>query len=365
MQFSTRPRAVPEGNAQTVTELSISVVIPTFNRAHLVGRALASVLAEIGPQDEVIVVDDGSTDSTEALVRKFGDARVRYIRQQNAGAGAARNRGVRECTGDLVAFLDSDDEWLPSRVAVQRAFMAARPDVLFSFVDFARDFGGRRHPRTLQCWNSDQNGWKEAMGTPVKYSTIIHLPLGIADFDVYFGDMYRVEMHASYHSAISMMVRRREAGDAVRFTEGVPTWEDWECIGRLAGRGRVAHLDHVGALQHAHSGPRVTDANWVARAESRLVVLKNVWGADPGFLTTYGKEYQALVHQQQLLRVRALLVVGRIQEAREAMRELNQVPVQYRLASRLPGGVIRSLVALWRSLRVPSGVTQQEEEQAA
>jgi GT2 family glycosyltransferase len=356
---------VSEENAQPVAELSISVVIPTFNRAHLVKRALASVLAEIGPQDEVIVVDDGSTDDTEAAVRGFKDDRIRYIRQRNAGAGAARNRGVRECAGDLVAFLDSDDEWLPGRVAVQRAFMTARPDVLCTFVDYARDFGGRRHPRTLRCWNSDRNGWKEAMGTPFKYSVTARLPPGIADFDVYFGDIYRVEMHASYLSAISMMVRRREAGDALRFAEGVATWEDWECIGRLAACGKIAHLDYVGALQHAHPGPRVTDANWVARAESRLAVLENVWGVDSRFLASYGDEYRTLVHEQQLLRVKALITLGRIREAREGIRALNGVPVQYKLASRLPGGVIRSLVALWRSLRARGATTQPEEEQAA
>src|SRR5262249_37736852 len=155
-------------------------------------------LREIGPEDEVLVVDDGSTDSTGEVIGKIGDARVRYIRQENAGAGCARQRGANEATGDLLAYLDSDDEWLPGRVAVQRGFMAARPDVLVSFTDYARDFGGQRHPRTIAAWNSDPHGWKDAMGIPVKYSALATLPGGVADFDVYFGDAYRCEMHSSY-----------------------------------------------------------------------------------------------------------------------------------------------------------------------
>jgi glycosyltransferase involved in cell wall biosynthesis len=330
-------------------QLRISVVIPTFHRANLVERALKSVLVQLDAADEVLVVDDGSTDNTEAVVRKFGDDRVRYIWQQNAGAGAARNHGVKLASGDLVGFLDSDDEWLPGKVAVQRAFMAARPDILVSFNDFARDFGGRRNPSTLACWNADQNGWKDIMGTPVKYSSITSLPAGISDFDVYFGDVYRVEMHASYLSVCTMMVRRLQVRDALRFAEGVATWEDWECFGRLARLGTIAHLDYVGRLQHAHTGPRVTDAGWVDRAESRLVILRNVWGSDPEFLAKHGEEYRALVHQQHLLKVRSLITAGRLREARETISQLNQVPLQYKLASRLPKSFITSVVSLRRS----------------
>jgi glycosyltransferase involved in cell wall biosynthesis len=334
-----------------MNELRLSVVIPTHNRAHLVGRALRSVLSEISPDDEVLVIDDGSTDGTGQVVQAFQDDRIRYIWQANAGAGAARNRGTREATGDLLAFLDSDDEWLPGRVALQRRFMAARPDILFSFTDLARDFGGHRHPTALKCWRNDTNGWKEAMGSPKRFSWLAALPAGIPDLDVYIGDIYRVEMHASYLSAICMMVRRREVGDAVRFAEGVATFEDWECFGHLAQLGRTAHLDFVGALQHRHPGPRITDADWVARAESRLVVLKNVWGSDAEFLSRHGAEYNAVVYSQQLAKVRGLLVLGRTRQARHEILNLTGVPLSYRLAAWMPGPLVGVLVEASRALR--------------
>jgi GT2 family glycosyltransferase len=323
--------------------LTLSVVVPTYNRAHLLGRAIASVLREIGPGDEVLVVNDGSTDNTEELVKGFADTRVRYFRQANAGPGAARNRGVAEATGDLLAFLDSDDEWLPGKTLPQRNFMAARPDVLCSFTDIA-DHSGRR--RTLASWQADQHGWREAMGAPMKYSSFADPPEGIPDFDVYSGDVYRMEMHASYFFCDTMMVRRSVAGDQVRFTEGIATWEDWECFGRLARLGPFVYLDYLGAIQHSHSGPRVTDANWVRGPQSRLVVLQNVWGADPAFLAEFGEEYHALVRQQRLYRVRQLLREGRTLEARQEVRTLSGVPVLYRVLSRLPGNLVESVAKL-------------------
>ena len=87
--------------------------MPLYNKAPYVARALASVVAQTFPDFEVIVVDDGSTDRSAEIVGEFPNPRVHLIRQRNLGPGAARNRGIQEAHGDLVAFLDADDEWLP------------------------------------------------------------------------------------------------------------------------------------------------------------------------------------------------------------------------------------------------------------
>lgn len=98
----------------------ISVVIPVYNRERDIRRAIASVLRQTLPPREVIVVDDGSTDSTDAAVRAIGDPRLRLIRhERNLGAAAARNTGVTAAAGTWIAFLDSDDEWAPDKLARQ------------------------------------------------------------------------------------------------------------------------------------------------------------------------------------------------------------------------------------------------------
>lgn len=107
----------------------VTVLIPTYNRAQLLPRTLDSVLAQTFADFEVLIVDDGSTDDTTAVVARCADKRVKYLRQQmNAGVGAARNRGLREARGEFVAFLDSDDEWMPENLARQVTQFRGLPD---------------------------------------------------------------------------------------------------------------------------------------------------------------------------------------------------------------------------------------------
>lgn len=111
----------------------ISVVIPAYNRAHTLGDALESVFAQGIDRVEVIVVDDGSSDDTRQVMKGLGEHfqkdRVRYVHQSRQGAGAARNRGLELATGTFVAFLDSDDVWLPGKIATELALFDRYPQV--------------------------------------------------------------------------------------------------------------------------------------------------------------------------------------------------------------------------------------------
>jgi GT2 family glycosyltransferase len=107
----------------------VSIIIPTHNRAGLVIRAVTSVLEQTSADLECIVVDDASTDGTEAAVSAIGDARLRYLKNTaNAGAPASRNRGIREARGRYVALLDDDDEWLPEKLDKQLRLFDKTPD---------------------------------------------------------------------------------------------------------------------------------------------------------------------------------------------------------------------------------------------
>jgi glycosyltransferase involved in cell wall biosynthesis len=99
---------------------AVSVILPTYNRAALLGRAIRSVLGQSYTNFELIVIDDGSTDETYGVMNGFRDRRIKYISlEHNTGAGAARNVGIRMARGKFLAFQDSDDEWLPSKLAKQ------------------------------------------------------------------------------------------------------------------------------------------------------------------------------------------------------------------------------------------------------
>ncbi len=101
----------------------VTVVIPTYNRASVIEQSVRSVLNQTYDNLEVIVVDDGSTDDTRAVIEQIKDARLRYIWQENSGACAARNKGVQNARGEYIAFQDSDDIWYPDKLSKQMDMM--------------------------------------------------------------------------------------------------------------------------------------------------------------------------------------------------------------------------------------------------
>lgn len=111
---------------------SVSAIITAFECARYLPEAIESVLAQTHPVDEIIVVDDGSTDDCPAVVASFG-SRIRGVRQPNSGIGSARNRGIAESRGEWIAFLDGDDVWEPEKTALQFRVAAERPspDLIF------------------------------------------------------------------------------------------------------------------------------------------------------------------------------------------------------------------------------------------
>ena len=331
--------------------MRISTVIPTYNRAHLVGRAVESVLSQCLEGDEVIVVDDGSTDNTEEALKSYA-GRIRYVRIPNSGAGAARNAGVREASGDLVAFLDSDDEWMPGKLQMQRALMQARPELLFAFSNFAiTDEEETVHRRFLGQWHNDPRPWDVILGAGFRFSTIAPLPAGVEDFTVYVGDLAVPHMTRFYVLTSSFIVRRVEAGDALHFAEDLPTWEDLECYGRLALRGPAAYLDCETTWQHATAADRLTDIRDVRRADAHLKILQRVWGSDTAFLEQHGDLYEKAMAQARVHRTKCLLRQGETAQARRELRTLPQAPALYRMLALLPGPLMVGFVNASRVIR--------------
>jgi glycosyltransferase involved in cell wall biosynthesis len=326
-------------------DLEVSVVIPTYNRATLLPRAVASALANVRTGDEVIVVDDGSTDDTAMQMAQFAD-RVRYARLSHGGAGATRNAGVRLATKPLIAFLDSDDAWMPDKLALQRSLMERRPDVLFCFSDFvSRELTGDR-PHFLQNWHFDPRPWDEILGPGMPYSGIAALPPGRDDFRVHFGDLYLAEMERDFVPTFTLVARREQGRNALHFAEDVVTFEDWECFARLAGAGTAAYLDCDTAWQYEHAGPRLTNAKVFDRASSRLKILERVWGADESFLAAHRERYTAICQRYRLQRAIALLYQARTREARRDLHAAGASPIRYRMLATLPGMVVRILLDL-------------------
>ena len=198
---------------------SISVVIPTYNRENFIERATRSVLEATSPEDEVLVIDDGSIDNTSAVVQQFGDS-IRYVRIENSGPGAARNVGMRIARNPLVAFLDSDDRWVSDKLELQRTVMEEFPFLVFCFGNMFATFRGGKIEHDLLRYHRHNHRigsdlaplLTDALGTGIPYSSFAPLPEGRADFEVYIGDLYPVVMEAHYVHSNTVLNSKRTSG---------------------------------------------------------------------------------------------------------------------------------------------------------
>lgn len=194
---------------------SVSVVIPTYNYGRFIAEALESALGQSLDVSEIIVVDDGSTDETKDIVLSFADRGVRYLRQENAGVCAARNRGVAESRGEVIAFLDADDIWEASKLEKQVKILAADRDlglVHCGMREFASSSG-----KTLDL-KTDGEAGDVADGLLVWEKSVVNV-------------------------SGSCLVVRREAFDAVGgFDARMEVGEDWDFCYRVARKYKVGFV---------------------------------------------------------------------------------------------------------------------------
>lgn len=305
---------------------SVSVIVPTYNRARWLGTAIRSALPQLQAGDELIVIDDGSTDDTREVVAAFG-APVTYLRGEHRGAGPARNLGLAHARGDLVAFLDDDDEWLPGKLARQRAFLEAHPDVLFCFSDFQVVTGdGRVHHRYLQHWRHDPRSFRDMFGPPERS----------AGCDVHVGDLYPWLLTGLYVLANTLVVRRVAAGDALHFAEDLQTYEDVECFIRLSRQGKAAYLDLETAQQTDRAAGRLSGLSLIVKLRCHLEILERQYGRDAEFLATHRLLYERTIRQMQAQLLRLQTSRGDLAGARHTLAAMHDAPLHLWLLLQLP-----------------------------
>jgi glycosyltransferase involved in cell wall biosynthesis len=189
----------------------VSIIIPTYNRAWSIQRAIDSVLRQDYTHFELIVVDDGSTDDTPGILSSYGDA-LKIFAQKNSGVSAARNRGILNATGSLIAFLDSDDYWLPKKLSAQVDFFVSHPDALIC--------------QTEETWI--KNGRQVNPGKRHKKPS---------------GKMFSESLHLCLISPSAVMVRRELLDDVGVFDETLPACEDYDLWLRVTCRYAVPLID--------------------------------------------------------------------------------------------------------------------------
>jgi glycosyltransferase involved in cell wall biosynthesis len=318
--------------------LRVSIVIPTHNRATLVKRAVDSVIAQCIEGDEVIVVDDGSTDGTEAALQPVRD-QILYVRVPHGGAGKARNAGLLRARNPLIGFLDSDDEWMPHKLQLQRALLQRRPKILFCFSDLAYRFTSGEELHGIMTQEYTEPRIWDLLDASVAYSSIAPLPEGHPDFRVHVGDLYPSQMARGFVQVNTLLYRRSDI--AVSFPEDLRTREDWEFVGRLSKQGLAAYMDCETSWIYKHEGSQLMNLPYVIYLEDRLKLLERVWGCNDAFVRTHSKTYSE-VHDDLYWRLmREWLCTGRTKDAREELARHGEIPWQFHLLTRQPALVNR------------------------
>jgi len=210
-----------------------SVVIPAYNAAHLISDALKSVLAQTADDYEIIVVNDGSPDTAEfekALEPYLND--ITYIRRANGGPGAARNTGIRAARGEFIAFLDSDDQWVPTHLAEMREFLQSDRTLDLVYGD-AVDFGESANEGVTTMYANPSEGL-------VTFESLVLCKCTVVGSTV--------------------VARRQALIDAGLFDESFMQGEDFDLWARLAYRGgRIDYRKHIHARRRIHKNNLTLD----------------------------------------------------------------------------------------------------------
>lgn len=195
----------------TARRQTVSVIIPTFNRAWVIREAIDSVFSQEDDNFELIIVDDGSTDDTGRILSEYS-GRIVQIRQPNRGVSAARNRGIQEASGPLIAFLDSDDRWLPGKLSHQVRFFENNPEALIC--------------QTEEIWI--RNGVRVNPKNRHKKPS---------------GDIFEPSLGLCLVSPSAVMMRRELFDLVGLFDETLPACEDYDLWLRVACRYPVYLID--------------------------------------------------------------------------------------------------------------------------
>jgi glycosyltransferase involved in cell wall biosynthesis len=284
----------------------VSVIVPVFNRPAFVGEAIRSALSQECPGGlEIVVVDDGSTDDTPRVLADLASAddRVRVIRQENAGPAHARNHAMREAQGDLLALLDSDDVWLPGKLAAQVALLDAHPAAAFA------------HSDVDEFWEDGDGAWTRRP-------------------PIVSGDVLRILLKRNVIHTMTVVLRRAVIEEVGGFDPAYPPCEDWDLWLRITARHPVVGDPERRVRVRLHEGGISSDPLVVYRQATRLLAAAAERLADEGHAEAgFARRQAARWHVKY---GRRLARADRTDEARDA----------YATASRLhPMGRLEALRA--------------------
>lgn len=228
------------------SEEKVSVIIPTYNRETTIARAIQSVIDQTWPNYEIIVVDDCSTDHTRDIVEGFEDDRIRYVYlEQNGGASHARNTGMRLAQCEYIAFLDSDDEWMPEKLEKQMYEMLQMPEQV----------------GIVYCRMRARQEGKVPIVCP---------PLSM-DRERLAGNLLAELIEDNLIGTPAILIKKKCLEQVGGFDESLSCLEDWDMVCRIAEQWEIGFVDEV--LVEVHYSPGSVTSNIRGHLEARCRLI--------------------------------------------------------------------------------------------
>jgi len=266
---------------------NVSVITPAYNQSHYLGEAIQSVLLQTYPEFEIVVVDDGSTDGTAEVAQSFQDARIRYLYQENRGLSAARNTGIQNSNGEYLTFLDSDDKFLPDKLAILVEELESHPDI---------------------CLAAGQAIPIDETGKSIGKTFDKPIP----------GDLRQLLMGNPLHVG-SVLLRRSCQQEVGYFDETLRSYEDWDMWLRLARNGcRMTWIPRPVSYYRFHTAQMTRIGGQMTKAT--FAVLDNVFD-DPDLPESW-KTFRLQAYSNAYLRAAAQAYLAKdFQHASDDLRQ--------------------------------------------
>ena len=257
----------------------VSIIIPCYNRADIVGETIDSVLAQTYERFEIILVDDGSTDNTREIISAYADHRIRYFYQANGGLSAARNSGLNVAEGEFVAFLDSDDIWLDWKLSAQVEIFRRHPEAGLIWSDMstftnAGKIDDQRHLRTFYSAYSTIN-FEDTHERPGTLSDLVtDVSPDLANCPYYVADVFHYMFSGNLVHPSTAIVRRERLQKSGPFEPELTGFgaEDYHFYFRICSEGPVAFLDAPTTLYRIHPS-QMSTCNRLLEARANLHVV--------------------------------------------------------------------------------------------
>lgn len=278
-------------------ETLVSVIIPAYNSENFVSRAISSVLSQTHKNIECLVIDDGSTDNTAAAIEKF-EGNVNYHYQENAGAAAARNKGIEIAQGEFVAFLDSDDYWVSTKIENQLEVFKLHPEL------------------ALVCAAS---GFHTDDETAIKHIQS-NIPLKPQCLNIYkdFASLFK----APYIGLPSVIVRTQVLREVDGFSNDLETAEDLDLYFRICWHHKAARIEQKLTYLHALESSL---GNRMRSYSDNLLVIDRLLTRHPEFEIDHGELICSVRLSIYKKWIKNLLYFGFGKQARKVLRQSKKI----------------------------------------